>query len=142
MSACCDQKTETILDKKKIEKDGKERIFADLRFQVYDKVVHIHEGKRKFEMDKNKFYLCFEQFMKSLCSIPEDTKVLFVGNGPLISITDAKDYDETKTQGFCHLLLRQKKGIWTARLEEDRSKADVVLGDELIEFVDEFTKSI
>jgi len=124
-----DQKTETVLEKKKIEKkDGKERIFADLRFQVYDKVVHIHEGLRKFEMEKNKFYLCFEQFMKSLCSIPEGTKVLFVGN--------------EKDRSFCHLLLRQKNGVWSARLEEDRSKADVVLGDELVGFLDDFAKSI
>lgn len=123
------QKTETVLEKKKIEKkDGKERIFADLRFQVYDKVVHIHEGLRKFEMEKNKFYLCFEQFMKSLCSIPEGTKVLFVGN--------------EKDRSFCHLLLRQKNGVWSARLEEDRSKADVVLGDELVGFLDDFAKSI
>ena len=132
------QKTETVLEKKKIEKkDGKERIFADLRFQVYDKVVHIHEGLRKFEMEKNKFYLCFEQFMKSLCSIPEGTKVLFVGNEK-----DTNADDTIKDRSFCHLLLRQKNGVWSARLEEDRSKADVVLGDELVGFLDDFAKSI
>jgi hypothetical protein len=118
-------KDETVFKMNKDEKIFRIDKSRILRFQNYNNgKIHIHDDKNSlvFEHKLSVFQLAIEEFTRNQWRYPTNATVMIPGEN------DSADF----------IIKRRTKG-WSLQLvQKDKTKANIILGDATVSFLDDF----